>query len=201
VNHTTGYHSTDKELIDRVLHGDTRAFGIIIKNTENLVAQIVFKLIPVSEDRKDIAQDIYLKAFHNLPGFKFHSKLSTWIAQIAYNTCLSWIEKKKPLLTGTLYDDEIYFEPPGMEYIGSSINNETEKRIFEKELSGILSKEIDRLPPVYQTLITLYHHESMSYEVLSQITGLPAGTIKSYLFRARKLLKEKLLSKYKKEAL
>jgi RNA polymerase sigma factor (sigma-70 family) len=201
VNHTTGYHSTDKELIDRVLRGDTKAFGIIIKNTENLVAQIVFKLVPVSEDRKDIAQDIYMKAFHNLPGFKFHSKLSTWIAQIAYNTCLSWIGKKKPLLTGTLYEDEIYFEPAGIAYNGSSINNESEKRIFEKELSGILSKEIDSLPPVYQTLIILYHQESMSYEGLSQITGLPAGTVKSYLFRARKLLKEKLLSKYKKEAL
>ena len=99
VNHTTGNNPADKHLVDRVLRGDTRAFGIIIKNTENLVAQIVFKLIPVVEDRKDLAQDIYLKAFHNLAGFKFQSKLSTWIAQIAYNSCLSWIEKKKLVLT------------------------------------------------------------------------------------------------------
>lgn len=201
MHHTTEYHLTDKVLIDRVLRGDTRAFGLIIKNTENLVAQIVFKLIPVSEDRKDIAQDIYLKAFHGLPGFKLQSKLSTWIAQIAYNTCLSWIEKKKPLLYGAPSDDDIYFESVNTAHHGASNDNETEKRVFEKELSGILSREIDRLPPVYQTLIMLYHHESLSYEVLSQITGLPAGTVKSYLFRARKMLKEKLLSKYKKEAL
>ncbi len=110
VNHTTGNNPADKHLVDRVLRGDTRAFGIIIKNTENLVAQIVFKLIPGAEDRKDLAQDIYMKAFHNLPGFKFQSKLSTWIAQIAYNSCLSWIEKKKLVLPGNLDEDEEMYE-------------------------------------------------------------------------------------------
>ena len=100
MNQHIGNNPTDKHLVDRVLRGDTRAFGTIIKNTEGLVAQIVFKMIPVVEDRKDLAQDIYLKIFHNLAGFKFQSKLSTWIAQITYNACLSWIEKKKLVLPG-----------------------------------------------------------------------------------------------------
>jgi RNA polymerase sigma-70 factor (ECF subfamily) len=73
--------------------------------------------------------------------------------------------------------------------------------LSQKELSGILRKEIDDLPVIYKTLITLFHHESMSYEELSLVTGLPEGTVKSSLFRARKMLKEKLLSKYQKEAL
>jgi RNA polymerase sigma factor (sigma-70 family) len=187
VNHTTGNNPADKHLVDRVLRGDTRAFGIIIKNSENLVAQIVFKLIPVAEDRKDLAQDIYMKAFHNLSGFKFQSKLSTWIAQIAYNSCLSWIEKKKLVFPGNLHEDDFV--------------RHSENRLFQKELSVILRKEIEELPPIYQTLITLFHHESMSYMELSQITGMPEGTIKSSLFRARKMLKENLLSKYQKEAL
>ena len=201
MNHTIGHPPADKELIYRILRGDTRAFGIIIKNTENLVAQIVFKLVPVEEDRKDIAQDIYLKVFYNLSRFKFQSKLSTWIAQIAYNTCLSWIDKKKPLLPGDIHDNDIYERSIETGYNGLFNENESEKLVFQKELTVILWKEIDGLPPIYQTMITLYHQESMSYEDLSQITGLPAGTVKSYLFRARKMLKEKLLSKYKKEAL
>jgi len=106
VNHTIGNNPADKHLVDRVLRGDNCAFGIIIKNTENLVAQILFKLVSVAEDRKDLAQDIYMKVFRNLAGFKFQSKLSTWIAQIAYNSCLSWIEKKKLVLTGNLHEDE-----------------------------------------------------------------------------------------------
>ena len=202
VNHTTGNNPADKHLVDRVLRGDTRAFGIIIKNTENLVAQIVFKLVPIAEDRKDLAQDIYMKAFHNLPGFKFQSKLSTWIAQIAYNSCISWLEKKKLVLPGNLDEDEEMYEPTDARvYNNIAVGSYSENRLSQKELSGILRKEIEVLPPIYKTLITLFHHESMSYTELSQITGMPEGTVKSSLFRARKMLKENLLSKYQKEAL
>jgi RNA polymerase sigma factor (sigma-70 family) len=197
VNQHIGNNPADKQLIEWVLHGNTRAFGIIIKNTENLVAQVVFKMIPVAEDRKDLAQDIYLRVFHNLAGFKFQSKLSTWIAQIAYNACLSWIEKKKPVLTGTMKEEDLH---PGSKE-SFAFSNEPERRLTQKELGGILQKEIDLLPAIYQTLITLFHQESMSYDELSQITGLPSGTVKSSLFRARKMLKENLLSKYQKEAL
>jgi RNA polymerase sigma factor (sigma-70 family) len=202
VNETTGYRPEDKHLVDRVLRGDTRAFGIIIKNTENLVAQIVFKMVPVAEDRKDLAQDIYLKTFQNLGGFKFQSKLSTWIARIAYNACLTWLEKKKPVLPGTLYEDEKWNHlTTETRHHQSSVSSESESLIFQKELTGILRKEICELPAIYQTLISLFHQESMTYEELTQVTGLPEGTVKSHLFRARKMLKENLLSKYKKEAL
>ena len=202
MNHISGNNPADKHLVDRVLRGDTRAFGIIIKNTENLVAQIVFKMIPVAEDRKDLAQDIYMKTFHNLAGFKFQSKLSTWIAQIAYNSCLSWIEKKKLVLPGNLHEDEeIYETTVAKVYNNIAVGSLSENLFSQKELSLILRKEIEGLPAIYQTLITLFHHESMSYDELCQITGLPEGTVKSSLFRARKMLKENLLSKYQKEAL
>jgi len=192
-----GNNPADKLLVDRVLRGDTRAFGIIINNTEALVAQIVFKFIPVAEDRKDLVQDVYLKVFHSLPGFKFKSKLSTWIAQITYNACLSWVEKKKLVLTGNLHiEDDDPESGETMAFISDS-----EYRLSQKELSGILQKEIEQLPPTYQTLVILFHQESMSYDELAQITGLPEGTVKSSLYRARKMLKENLLLKYQKEAL
>jgi RNA polymerase sigma factor (sigma-70 family) len=202
VNETKGNSPADKYLVDRVLRGDTRAFGIIIKNTELLVAQIVFKMVSTAEDRKDLAQDIYLKTFQNLGGFKFQSKLSTWIARIAYNTCLSWLEKKKPLLTGNFHEEDKWnhLSTENGHHL-SEVSSESESLVFQKELSGILRKEMNELPPIYQTLLALFHHESMTYQELTQVTGLPEGTVKSHLFRARKMLKENLLSKYKKEAL
>jgi len=188
---------TDQHLVKQVLDGDTSAFGTIIKKTEGLVAQIVFKMINNSEDRKDIAQDIYLKTFKKLSGFKFQSKLSTWIGQIAYNTCLNYLEKKKLII---LPKTESEGEALSSETTNTS-NNETENLIFQKDLSEILISEIDILPPLYKTLITLYHNEELSYEEIAQITELPEGTVKSYLFRARKSLRESLLRKYKKEEL
>ena len=91
VNNNTGQNTTDQSLVERVLNGDNSAFGVIVKKTENLVAKIVFDTIPDEGDRKDIAQDIYLKAFQKLRSFRFQSKLSTWIGQISYNTCIDYL--------------------------------------------------------------------------------------------------------------
>ncbi|HEY4935367.1 MAG TPA: sigma-70 family RNA polymerase sigma factor, partial [Puia sp.] len=98
-------------------------------------------------------------------------------------------------------EEEMYETTEATVYNHSAVGSHSENRLSQKELSGILRREIDGLPAIYQTLITLFHHESMSYEELSQITGMPEGTVKSSLFRARKMLKENLLSKYQKEAL
>ena len=203
MNYKNENNLADQLLVDKVLHGDTNAFKTIMKNTEGLVAQIIFKIIPGAEDRKDIAQDIYLKAFQKLGSFKFQSKLSTWVAQIAYNTCINHLEKKKLILhdnnnDGKESDDET------LEKQNNKIDlfsNETEKLIFKKELSEILKNEIDRLSPVYKTLITLYHNEELNYSEIAAITELPEGTVKNYLFRARKTLRDNLLLTYKKEAL
>ena len=204
MNYNPGTNLTDSQLVDRVLSGDTNAFGSIIKNTERMVAQIVFKMIPSPEDRKDMAQDIYLKAFKKMRSFKFESKLSTWIAQIGYNTCLDYLRKKKIILTGNVYEEnETGYGVPDMisnKFFGTP-EMETENFMLQKDLSVILKTEIEKLSPVYKMMITLYHNEELSYDEIGQITGMPSGTVKSYLFRARKTLKDSLLLNYKKEDL
>ena len=189
VNDQNHHNLQDRILVEKVLAGDTGVFGIIIKNTETLVAQVIYKMITGKEDRKDIAQEVYLKAFTNLPGFRFDAKLSTWIARIAYNTCFNHLEKKKLLLI-----DDLNFP-------NKMINNTANWELDLKETSVIISAAIEKLPPILKTLITLYHNEDLSYAEIQQITEMPEGTIKSYLFRARKALKENLLQHYKKEEL
>ncbi|MGU3377528.1 RNA polymerase sigma factor, partial [Chryseobacterium sp. M5A1_1a] len=139
--------------------------------------------------------------FKNLKQFKFQSKLSTWIGQIAYNTCLNYLEKKKMILLDYNFSDETQEEV--LEKLAQQINsdNETEKQIFQKELSEILTTEIEKLPPIYKVLLNLYHQEELSYSEISQITQLPEGTVKNYLFRARKALKISVLLTRKREEL
>ncbi len=199
----TGINLTDQALVEKVIKGETNAFRTIINNTEGLVAQIVFKMIPNNEDRKDIAQDVYLKVFQNLRGFRFQSKLSTWVAQICYNICLNYLEKKKLIFPGNFSntDDNADDALDILSNRNHSLKNDTEDFLFQKELSEILKIEIENLSPVYKTLISLYHNEELSYAEIAQITSLPEGTVKNYLFRARKELRDSILLKYKKEAL
>jgi RNA polymerase sigma factor (sigma-70 family) len=201
VYNTNPDNEEERRVISRALKGDTQAFAAIIKNTEKLVAQIVFKMISSPEDRKDIAQDIYLKVWNKLPGFRFNSRLSTWIAQISYNTCIDFLRKKKWIFfdgeekeQGTEREDS--FHTLSSAY--ATLENDT---VTIKELSTILNKEIEKLPPAFKIMIVLYHQEELSYDEIGQVTGLPAGTVKSYLFRARRTLKNNLLANYKKDDL
>jgi RNA polymerase sigma factor (sigma-70 family) len=191
---------TDQTVVEKVLRGDTKAFSVIIKNTEGLVAQIIFKMIPNREDRNDIAQDVYLKAFQKLAGFKFEAKLSTWIGQITYNTCVNFLEKKKlPLVDITTLEQETDEEAADRwNNLLNPFDNDIEKRLINKEFSQILAIEIDRLPPLYKILITLYHNEELSCAEIAQIVQLPEGTVKSYLFRARRALRDQVVRIYNK---
>lgn len=183
------HNPQDRILVEKILAGDKAAFGAFVKDTERLVTQVIFKMINGGEDRKDLAQEVYLKAYKNITGFRYESKLSTWIARIAYNACINHLEKKKLLL----HDD-----------IGMLDNRNdaaSSGTLDLKQRNEIIRLAIEKLPPVLKTLITLYHTEDLSYAEIQEITRLPEGTIKSYLFRARKALKENLLRQYKKEEL
>jgi RNA polymerase sigma factor (sigma-70 family) len=189
---------SDRQVVERVLRGDTEAFRAVIDRTQGLVTQIIFKMVANSEDRRDIAQDVYLKVFHKMGSFKFQSKLSTWVWQITFNTCSNYLQKRKlSLLDQPVSPNDIedwLSEVPDHSDIFVS---DLEKQLMNSDLSKILNDEIDKLPPLYKTLIALYHHEEMSYYEIGQIVQLPEGTVKSYLFRARKILKDQLSTAYK----
>ncbi len=74
-----------------------------------------------------------------------------------------------------------------------------EELLVQTDVSGYVRKLVDQLPEQYRLILTLYHLDEFSYEEIKQITGLPEGTVKSYLFRSRKLLKEKLVSYLKQD--
>ena len=109
------------------------------------------------------------------------------------------MEKKKLIFVGDSFD-QAKSETQNKE-LNRVEEFDSEKFIFQGERADILKNAIDALSPIYKTLITLYHNEAMSYTEIAQITHLPEGTLKNYLFRARKALKENLLLTYKKEDL
>jgi RNA polymerase sigma factor (sigma-70 family) len=195
---------TDQQLVAQVLGGNKVAFGHIVQRTEGLVTQLVFKMIRHPADRPDIAQEVYLKVFKNLGGFKFQAKLSTWVGQVTYNTCLHYLEKKQLVLVDPAESGPDDTSEDGRRALPTQVagpDYDPETALFDQDLAGILSTAIEQLPPLYRTLIALYHQQELSYEEIAQITSLPDGTVKNYLFRARKLLKQQLLTRYQRHDL
>ncbi|MFI5163467.1 MAG: RNA polymerase sigma factor [Sphingobacteriales bacterium] len=203
MNHCPLNGDEEKKLVEEVLTGNRYAFAKIIKHTERLVTLILFRMVANRADHKDLVQDVYLRAYDKLSTFQFRSRLSTWIGQITYHACLHYLEKKKLVLMEAAFSDTEGASSPLAQISDRTIDpfsKEGETLLVGKELKHILQQAAEELPPVYRTLLSL-HQSGMSYEEMVQITGLPEGTVKSYLFRARKNLKEAILSKYRKEDL
>lgn len=182
-----------KPLIEQILAGQVDRFKEIIQDYQRLVYHIVFRMIPNPADREDMCQEIFLLVYQNLRTFKFEAKLSTWIARIACNHCLNYLTKKKIPLW-----DDLSLEAEFIEQQATS-EPSPEAWLTQHDHAARLQLEIDQLPPQWRTILTLYHLDEMKYHEISTIMGLPEGTVKSYLFRARKLLKQRLVAKYEGE--
>jgi RNA polymerase sigma-70 factor (ECF subfamily) len=176
---------TEKELIDKIIQGDTGSFEQLVRQYENLVFVVVSRLTGSREDAEDICQEVFMKVYRHLGSFAFQSKLSTWIAKIAYLTALNHLKKHRKAGSSPFHEqpDDFYF------------TEETPEQVLsQKERTAYIHTLISQMPAPYCTVITLYHLNEFSYREIEEITGMPEGTVKNYLFRARKLLKEKLES-------
>ena len=175
----------DAELVQQVLSGNENAFRFLVAKHERLVVHVVGRIVQSQDDVKDICQEVFIKVFRKLKRFRGDSRLSTWIATIAYNTSISYIRKQ------TRQPEHSYDEHPAL-ILGEQDTSLNQKMVEKEEVKKYLLLLVEQLPVQYRTVLTLFHLEEFSYKEIEEITGMPEGTIKSYLSRARKILKEKL---------
>lgn len=174
----------DQALVSRIVNGDIQAFRLLIRQHERLVAHMIGRLVKNPEEREELCQDVFLKVHEHLWEFNFQSRLSTWIATIAYRHAINFMRKRKMLLTDIPEEESIS---------GYFVEEATpETMASEQDLDRVVLSLVDKLPAQYKAVLTLYHVDGMSYPEIGEVTGMPEGTVKSYLFRARNLLKEKV---------
>ena len=174
----------DAELVKQILDGNNNAFRYLVANYQRLVLHVVGRVVQRQEDVEDICQEVFIKVYKQLKRFRGESRLSTWIAKIAYNTSISHVR----VIRKNVHS---YDEQPGL-ITAEKDNTQNHKIVEKEEAKKYLLELIKELPEHYRTVLTLFHLEEFSYKEIEEITEMPEGTIKSYLSRARKLLKGKL---------
>lgn len=176
----------ERDLVYKVLNGNARAFETLVMQYEKLVLHVISRLIRNDDDLKDVCQEVFIKVHRGLNTFSFKSKLSTWIARIAYLTALNYLRKYKNEALNS-YDGE------DIELDNYHFSEETPERLMiKKDVSAYVHDLILQLPLHYRTVLTLFYLNEFSIPEIQAITGMPEGTVKNYLFRAKQLLKNKL---------
>ena len=161
------------------LAGDGEAFGGLVERYERAVYNLTLRMLYDVEDAKDATQEAFFKAYRSLRTFKLGAKFSTWILAIAYNASLDRLAKRKR-------DSGI--ELPDRADPGPGPAEEAER----EDEARRLRHAIDTLPDKYRAVITLYHLQGLQYDEIAGILGLPMGTVKTHLFRAKELLRKRL---------
>ncbi len=193
----------ERALVERILNGDREAFLAFIDRYERLVKHVVFRMVNDDRDREELCQDVFVRAHRSLDGFRFESKLSTWLARIARNMCLNHLEKKKV----PLYADEAPAPSGETPDAHTALNRVPD---LDADVSGVaegrqwrerVREGIQALSEHYRTALTLYHLEGMSVSQISEVMDNPEGTVKSHLYRGRKKLKDWVLDRYQREEL
>ena len=177
----------DKTLIHKIGEGDRSAIGILVENNKKLVWHIIISMIGNNSDCEDIFQEVFLQVFKGISRFRADSRISSWIGSITHHICVDYLRKKKKEMIFRNHDndqDSIPKPPMNMGW----------NQLDTKDLNQVVLGTISKLPAEYRTVITLYHLDECSYEEIAEITGMPGGTVKSYLHRGRNLLREKLVS-------
>ena len=177
----------DLTLVARVLDGNTHAYRFLVDKYKNLVWHMVLRMIDHREDAEDLCQDVFMRVFRDIGKFRGDAKLSTWIGSIAYHICIDHLRRNQRDMV-TMVEN---FTPAMLARVDIPENMGNMDRAAVKKL---VHQIIDAMPYHFRIVITLFHLEGFSYREIEEITGMPEGTIKSYLNRGRQIIHDKMLA-------
>ncbi|MEE9160471.1 MAG: RNA polymerase sigma factor RpoE [Gammaproteobacteria bacterium] len=185
-----GESVTDKQLVERVQHGDKKAFDLLVLKYQQRIINLVSRFVYNPSDAQDIAQEAFIKAYRALPNFRGESAFYTWMYRIAVNTAKNHlaVKSRRPLESAQDIDDVEQIE-------GNSTlrHQETpEHLLLRDEIQETILKSIEALPEDLKAAITLREVEGLSYEDISSAMDCPIGTVRSRIFRAREAIDKEL---------
>ena len=176
----------DHAIVDAVLARRPGAFEALVQANERLVWHVLLRLVARREEAEELCQDVFLKVFRQLHGFRFESALSTWIGRIAFSVGSRHLRRKQlPLAEPAASEDGDALDqlPDGLDL---------QQAVETADEVARLNIALAQLPALQRTVVSLYHLDELPIQQIAEITELPEGTIKSHLFRARRVLRERL---------
>ncbi|MCL2350270.1 MAG: sigma-70 family RNA polymerase sigma factor [Defluviitaleaceae bacterium] len=180
---------SDYDLVLAVTEGGVSAFDALLGRYKNLVYSVVLRMMNDKEEANDQAQEVFIKIYRNMDKYKPDYKFSTWVIRIATNHVIDFRRKNKNASATDHLED--------MEAGGSMVADgalSPEDAYIAREQSKQLTDMIEDLPDMYKVPIVLYHQQGLSYQEIADIVDEPMSKVKNRIFRARKILKENLMT-------
>lgn len=185
----------EEKLVERLKRRDEAAFNELIRLYQGRIFRLVFRMLGDRSEAEDLAQEVFITVFKSIDGFRGESKLSTWLYRVATNHCKNRIKYLDRRARGKKKELDEVAEHGALESATMSPSSHIarpDQMMEAMQKERILQQAIAALEEEHRTLIVLRDIEHMTYEQIQEITGLPEGTVKSRLHRARHALRTKV---------
>lgn len=176
----------DQQLVMASKRGDQDAFAQLVLRYQRRIFNLVYRMLQQYEEANEVTQETFLAAWQGLPSFRGEARFATWLYRIAYNCALKQLETRKRdrALQSALQAEQALESDDAFDRASAQIDVHEQQALVQEHLS--------HLPAKYRIVLILRHLQDMTYEEMAEILTMPVGTIKTHLFRARNLLKERL---------
>lgn len=172
----------DEQVVGRVLAGNAYDFRIIVERYTPKLERYAHTYIFTHEQREDLLQDIFLKAYMHLRDYDSRRRFSPWIYRIAHNVFINAIRSKSRARVFSVDWDMVFPHPSSRE--------RADTELLHKESALQVTACLERIPPKYREPLALYYLEDMDYQSISQILRIPVSTVGVRLNRGRSLLRK-----------
>ncbi len=176
---------TEEELVRRAQGGDEQAFMALVQRHQAAIFRLAVALLRHREDAEDATQDVFVHAFRRLKTLQDARAFPFWLRKLAVRICLRYRRRRAV--------EQEFVEPlSGESEILFRTDIDPEVELERAELRALVRRVVAELPEPFQIVILLYHMDGLSYDEIAQVLGIPIGTVRSRLARAREMLREKL---------
>ncbi|GHV59165.1 RNA polymerase subunit sigma-24 [Spirochaetia bacterium] len=169
----------DLMIVSQVVSGQKGLFRLLVKRYEQAVYSMGLSFFRNTDDASDFTQEVFLKVYRSLARFEGRSRFSTWLYKIAYNTAINGVTRKKEYHSLAEEDH-------------ASDGDTPERRAIRSAAREAVLAAVTELPERYRICVDMFFFYDRSYQEIEAITGYPVNTIKSHVFRAKKLLRTRL---------
>jgi RNA polymerase sigma-70 factor, ECF subfamily len=174
-----GLSDDDRDLVEKAIAGDERSFRKILQEHHRLIYSVVRGIVGPGDDTEDVVQEVFIKVFRALPGFRGEARLSTWIYRIARNEALNATGKRRP--TAVPIEDCEDLAAAGDDPMAAH-----RKRLTRE----LLERLMEKLDETQRVALELRYMGDKSYEEIADIMDVPLGTVKTHIYRAKLSLKQ-----------
>jgi len=181
--------ANDSDLVATAINGQEGSFEELVRRYQRPISAYVYRMVGNYESALDLTQEIFIKVYASLRRYRSEFKFSTWIYKIAHNAAVDHLRRSSTREQSLIHGSEgDQFELP-IESRRLSPEQESERKERRVEIESV----VRALPANYRELIILRHSQDLTYEEIVEVTGLPLGTVKNRLFRAREMMRQQFV--------